>query len=135
MSRHLQKLVTVISFIALLAATSFAAPMCALCAPSATHHGAVQPTESEHDHCGSAQTELPGAASITRSNCADDSLSCMVAPEPGKPAMPLASSIHTFFVPAAQVAEASLSQEDPLPPLRLTDLIPTPPLLATNLRV
>src|SRR4051812_30592737 len=135
MRRAFNRIMTVVSLVAMLAATSFAAPMCSLCAPSAPHHDAVQPTQSAHDHCGAAQTKSPEAASITRSQCAGNNFSCVTSSKLEKPALPLALSIHSLFVPAAQATESSPARSDSLRVFRSPDLNPTPLLLTTTLRV
>jgi len=130
-----KKLATVMSLIAMLAATALASPMCSICAPAATRHHAIQPARAVHDHCGSAQTKSPVAANIARADCPANNLSCIVSSEPEKPAMPSAPLIDILFVPAAQAAEASFSQKDFVPLIQSNALFPTPPLLTTNLRV
>jgi len=133
--RFFKKISAVLGIITILAATSLAGPMCGLCSASAAQHHGVKPAESAHDHCGAAHSKSASEPVITGWRCGDNHLSCMVASDSGKPAVPSASSTEIFFGLAALAIEGDLTQSDfphlsPPPNLRPTSL-----LLTTKLRI
>jgi hypothetical protein len=134
MSRHLKKLATIMTLIAMLAATSLAAPMCDFCAPAAAQHHTIQPTRPVHDHCGAMHAESADGSRVSQSNCTDNGVSCVTFSGSVNPAMALASSVH-LFVPAQQATEPSPAGSDSLRNFIPAYLSPTPPLLTTTLRI
>jgi hypothetical protein len=135
MSRFFKQLATVISFIAVLAATSFASPMCAFCVPSSAQHHEIQSAKAAHDHCGSAQSNSSSRASVTLSKCAHSGNVCMLANDRVRLGTGSASSVQiTALAPLKLLAvDTDQSASPPLAmPVRLR---PSPLLLTTNLRV
>src|SRR5882724_7709520 len=81
----LRRSIAVVTVIGILATASFAAPMCAACAPFLEQHHVVQSSKPAHDHCGSADAGVPDGPSAAISQCGHAGSICMVAPERNPP--------------------------------------------------
>jgi hypothetical protein len=117
----LKRMIGLVTLIGILATTSLAAPMCALCAPPPSHQHVVQSAMPAHDHCGPKTAESPGPTDIRASHCDHSSAGCITSAERERPALQTTSSVVNRVAPAAQgVAVIPNESDSPPPPLRIT---------------
>src|SRR6266436_5860463 len=112
----LKRMIGLLALVGIVATTSFAAPMCALCAPSSAQHHSAEAEKPPHDHCGAVHAEGPNAARVAISHCGHSGSICMFPPEREHPAVQLLSSVQDSFVPPAQVSGVVIQKSASPPP-------------------
>jgi len=93
---NIRRMLAIVAVVGILATTSFAAPLCALCAPPSAQRPVVQASRAGHDHCGSPAAGSPESPSVTVANCEHGGAGCVTAAEPERPAAQPAASAADF---------------------------------------